>query len=158
MFKRFILILFLLLGNNWVFAEDSKENNVTVKSVKKKKTLSEKKLVIFVTNGDLQIAGMGFGIALSGVKQGADVTIVIGANALKYAFKEGEQNIYFAKERTPRALLEAAIKAGAEVQLCSANTEEMGFDEDDFIKGVKIVISTEIFSKVYEKEVKIISF
>jgi len=156
-FGKIILISFLLLGTGLVFAKESKENNSTKKSVKKK-TLSGKKLVIFVSNGDLQIAGMGFGIALSGVKQGADVTIVIGANALKYAFKEGDQNIYFAKERTPRALLEEALKNGAEVQLCSANTEELGFDEDDFIEGVKVVISTQIFAKVYEDGVRVISF
>jgi len=157
MFGKIVLILFLLLGNILVAGEVSKENNSTQKSVKKK-TLSGKKLVVFVSNGDLQVAGMGFGIALSGVKQGADVTIVIGANALKYAFKEGDQNVYFAKGRTPRALLEAALKSGAEVQLCSANTEEMGLDEDDFIAGVKLVISTEIFAKVYEEGVRVISF
>jgi len=151
------LILFLLLGNILVAGEVSKENNSTQKSVKKK-TLSGKKLVVFVSNGDLQVAGMGLGIALSGVKQGADVTIVIGANALKYAFKEGDQNVYFAKGRTPRALLKEALKSGAEVQLCSANTEEMGLDEDDFIAGVKLVISTEIFAKVYEEGVRVISF
>ncbi len=157
MFGKIVLILFLLLGNILVAGEVSKENNSTQKSVKKK-TLSGKKLVVFVSNGDLQVAGMGLGIALSGVKQGADVTIVIGANALKYAFKEGDQNVYFAKGRTPRALLKEALKSGAEVQLCSANTEEMGLDEDDFIAGVKLVISTEIFAKVYEEGVRVISF
>ena len=154
--------MFLLLSSTVLSAEDkkvlnAKDSNSTKVSVKKK-TLSGKKLVVFVSNGDLQVAGMGFGIALSAVKQGADVTIVIGANALKYAFKEGEQNIYFAKERTPRALLESALKSGAEIQLCTANTNEMGLDEDDFIEGVKMVISTEIFAKVYAENVRVISF
>jgi len=152
-----LLFITLLVGTSLLASEISSENNIT-KSLKKKKTLSEKNLVIFVSNGNLQVVGMGFGIALSGVKQGANVTIVIGANAIKYALKEGDQNIYFAKGRTPRALLKDAIKYGAIVQMCSANTNEMNLDEDDFVDGVKTVISTEIFAKVFDKDTKIISF
>jgi len=162
MLKKMTLMVFLLLNSSLLSAEDKKvfnpkENNSTKINVKKK-TLSGKKLVVFVSNGDLQVAGMGFGIALSAVKQGADVTIVIGANALKYAFREGDQNIYFAKEKTPRVLLKSALKSGANIQLCSANTDEMGLDEDDFIEGIKLVISTEIFRKVYAENVRVISF
>jgi len=156
MFKKIIVVLLLLLTADLVAVEAV--NNSTKTSVKKKKTLSGKNLVVFVSNGDLQVAGMGFGIALSGVKQGANVTIVIGANAIQYALKEGDQNIYFAKKRTPRALIKDAIKHGAMVQMCSANTDEMNLDEDDFIEGVKTVISTQIFEKVFEKDTRVISF
>ena len=61
-------------------------------------------------------------------------------------------------DRTPRQLLEDAVKSGAVIQMCSANTDEMGFDEDDFIEGTKIVISTEIFAKVFEENTRVISF
>jgi len=158
MYKKIILISTLLFMSTYIVASESNDTNSTKTTVKKKKTLSGKKLVVFVSNGDLQIAGMGFGIALSGVHQGADVTIVIGANAIKYVLKDGDQNIYFPKERTPKALLQEALKNGATIQLCSANTDEMGLDEDDFIEGIKVVISTEIFAKVYEPEVRVISF
>jgi len=151
MFKRLSLLIALLFGSAYA---DNQENNTT----QRKKTLSEKGLVIFVNSGNLQQAGMGFGIALSGVKQGANVTIVIGANAIKYALKENNQNIYFAKDRTPRQLITEAIKSGATVQLCSANTEEMGLDEDDFIEGTTVVISTEIFAKVFAEGTQVISF
>ena len=158
MYRKIILLCTLVFVNSLAVAEESKDTHSTKTTLKKKKTLSEKKLVVFVSNGDLEVAGMGFGIALSAVKQGADVTIVIGANALKYALKDGEQNVYFAKERTPRALLEEALKSGASIQLCSANTNVMGMDEDDFIDGAKEVISTEIFAKVFASEAKVISF
>jgi len=155
--RQIILIMVLLFSSN-IFALDVKDSNTTTHKKVKKKTLSDKNLVVFISNGDLQVAGMGLGIALSGVKQGANVTVVIGANAIKYALKEGKQNIYFAKERTPRALLEEMIKAGAEVQLCSANTDEMNLDEEDFVDGVKIVISTQIFAKVFDDNTRVISF
>jgi len=148
MLKRLIVLIAILFSSTYA------ESN----STQRKKTLSEKNLVIFVNSGNLQQAGMGFGIALSGTKQGANVTIVIGADAIKYALKENSQNVYFAKNRTPRALITQAIKSGATVQLCSANTEEMGLDEDDFIEGTTIVISTEIFAKVFEEGTRVISF
>jgi len=148
MLKRLIVLIAILFSSTYA------ESN----STQRKKTLSEKNLVIFVNSGNLQQAGMVFGIALSGTKQGANVTIVIGADAIKYALKENNQNVYFAKNRTPRALITQAIKSGATVQLCSANTEEMGLDEDDFIEGTTIVISTEIFAKVFEEGTRVISF
>ena len=157
MLKVITISIILLLSYSYISAESIKPDTETL-TKKRKKTLSGKKLVVFISSSDLQKAGMGFGIALSGVKQGASVTIVIGADAVKFALKDNEQNIYFAKERTPRELLLEAIKSGATVQMCSANTEQMGLDEDDFIKGVKVVISTEIFAKVFEKETKVISF
>jgi len=156
MFQKIILIVALLFIN-MASAKEPMDNNSSKKSVKKK-TLSGKKLMIVVSSGNLQKAGMGFALALSGVKQGADVTILIGAEALKYALAEGDQNVYFAKSRTPRTLLKDALKSGVNIQLCSANTEAMGWDEEDFIEGVKIVISTQIFAKVFADGTKVISF
>jgi len=155
--RQIILIIVLIFSTN-IFALDVKDSNTTAHETVKKKSLSGKNLVVFISNGDLQVAGMGLGIALSGVKQGANVTVVIGANAIKYALNDGDQNIYFAKGRTPRALLQDIIKAGADVQLCSANTDEMNLDEEDFVEGVKIVISTQIFAKVFEEKTRVISF
>jgi len=156
MIKQIIVGMSLLVGST-LLAQTPKENNST-NVIQKKKTLSDKNLVVFLSNYDLHVAGMGLGMALSAVKQGANVTVVLGANAVKYAFSEGEQNVYFAKKRTPRALLKAIIKGGGEVQLCSANTEEMNLDEEDFIEGIKIVISTEIFAKVFDDNTRVISF
>ena len=155
--RQIILIMMLIFSSN-LFALDVKDSNTTVEKKVKRKSLFGKNLVVFISNGNLQVAGMGLGIALSGVKQGANVTVVIGANAIKYALNDGKQNIYFAKGRTPKALLQDIIKAGAEVQLCSANTDEMNLDEEDFVEGVKIVISTQIFAKVFEEKTRVISF
>jgi len=157
MFQKIVLIVLLLSFSNFASANEAKDKSVS-KSTSKKKTLSGKKLVVFVSSENLQQAGMGFGLVLSAVKQGAEVTLVIGGNAVKYALKEGQQHIYFAKNKTPRMLLESALKSGVNIQLCSANTEEMELDEDDFLDGVKLVISTEIFAKVFEEDSKIISF
>jgi len=78
MFKKIILIVALLFINSAV-ADEAKDHNSS-KIQKKKKTLSGKKLMILVSSGNLQKAGMGFALALSGVKQGAEVTILIGAD------------------------------------------------------------------------------
>jgi len=156
MIKKIIVGISLLVGST-LLAQTPKENNTT-NIEQKKKALSDKNLVVFVSNHDLQIAGMGLGMALSAVKQGANVTVVLGANAVKYALQDGEQNVYFAKKRTLRALLQAIIKGKGVIQLCAANTEEMNLDEEDFIEGVNIVISTEIFAKVFDENTRVISF
>ena len=156
MVKQIIVGISLLVGST-LLAQTPTDSKIT-KVAEKKKTLSNKKLVVFVSNYDLQMAGMGLGMALSAVKQGARVTVVMGADTVKYALAEGEQNVYFAKKRTPRALLKAIIKGGGVVELCSANTENMNLDEEDFIEGVKIVISTEIFAKVFDDNTRVISF
>ncbi len=158
MFKSFVLIIAMLFTNAYGDSKVSVDKNSSKSSTKKRKTLSGKNLVIFVNSKDLQQVGMGLGMALSGTKQGANVTIVLGANAIKYALLEGRQNIYLAKDKTPRELLQSAIKSGATVQLCSANTEEMALDEEEFIKGIKIVISPQIFKKVFEEGTRVISF
>ena len=49
------------------------------------KPLAGKKLVAVVGSGSIEKAGMGMTLGLSATKKGADVTIVIGANAIKYA-------------------------------------------------------------------------
>jgi len=156
MLKKICLVVMLLVVNT-IIVEASVDANITKKNVKKKK-LSGKRLMVVVSSGELKKAGMGFALALSGAKQGAEVTLLIGADAIKYALTDGDQNIYFAKNRTPRKLLKEALKSGVQIQLCSANTEAMGWDEEDFIEGVKIVISTEIFAKVFEEGTRVISF
>ena len=158
MLKIWVTFMIIFLLSNGLVADENNSTKKATTHLKKNKILSGKNLVIVVSSGDLQVAGMGFGLALSGVKQGANVTIVIGANAIKYLLKEGDQNIYFAKGRTPRYLLQSALKSGVEIQVCSANSDEMNLDEDDFIDGVKLVISTEIFTKVFEEGTRVISF
>ncbi len=161
-------ILFISLAlfafNSQIFAKafdlivtPSQEEEVVKKEIPKK-PLTGKKLLIMISSGELEKAGMGFALGLSAAQKGVAVTYVIGAKALNSAKKEGIQNQFLAKKMTHREILEEAMKNGASVEVCYMCAEALGLDEKDFIKGTKIVKSNIIFEKIYEEGVKILSF
>lgn len=122
------------------------------------KPLAGKKLVVTVKTGDVTEAGMGLSLAHSAVKKGAQVTVVLGANAAWYPAKKGGQNIFAAKGKTPREMLTAIIKDGGSVYLCSLCAEYLSFTQDDLIDGVEIVKSIKIWNKLFEEDVRRLSF
>jgi predicted nucleic acid-binding protein len=55
-----------------------------------------KKLLIMISSGELEKAGMGLTLGLSAAKKGISVTYVIGAKALNSAKLSGKQNLFLA--------------------------------------------------------------
>lgn len=122
------------------------------------KPLAGQKLVVTVKSGEVMEAGMGLSLAHSAVKKGAQVTVVLGANAALYPAKKGGQEVFSAKGKTPREMLQAIIKDGGTVYLCSLCAEFQRVEEKDLIDGVKIVKSIKIWEKVFEDGAKSLSF
>jgi len=147
-----ILLAFLALMAITLNASD------TNTSTENKKPLAGKKMVIVISSGEIEKAGMGITLGLSASKKGADVTIVIGANALKFAQVKGDQNKFLAKQLTHREILKKAIKNGANIQICYMCAKALGLTDKDFIEGSKVVKSLEIFNKMYEDGAKVLSF
>jgi len=123
-----------------------------------KNKLLNNKLLIMISSGELEKAGMGLALGLNAAKKGIKVTYIIGAKALNSAKIAGKQNLFLATQMTPRAILQEAISDGAQVQICSMSAEAAGLSEKDFIKGAKIVKSDAIFDKIYADGVKLLSF
>lgn len=117
-----------------------------------------KKLLIMISSGELEKAGMGFTLGLSAAKKGVAVTYVIGAKALNSVKRKGPQNKFIPKMMTHREILKEAIKHGATVEICYMCAKALGLTNKDFIKGSKIVKSKIIFSKMYEKDMRVLSF
>ncbi len=162
-------ILFLLLSiatlqsNSFAKAFDlivtpSHEQEELVKKEMPKKSFAGKKLLIMISSGELEKAGMGFALGLSATKKGIEVTYIIGAKALPSALLKGKQNKFIATDMTHRQILQEAIKEGASVQICSICAQALGLKEADFIKGAKIVKSKAIFETMYSEETKVLSF
>lgn len=70
--------------------------------------LDGKKLVMIIKSADSSEAGMGLSLAYSAVKKGAQVTVVLGANAALYPAKKGAQRIFAARNKIPRDMLKEA--------------------------------------------------
>jgi len=159
-------ILFLLLFSVSLFALEPITITVTSshKSEPEKVEEAEKtssngrKMLIMISSGALEKAGMGYALGLSATSKGISTTIVIGAKALSSAMVKGKQNIFLAKGLTHREILQKAIEKGANVLVCGMCAKALGVGENDFIKGVKIVKSADIFDRMYEEGVKVLSF
>lgn len=122
------------------------------------KPLSGKNMMIIISSGEIEKSGMGMTLGLSAAMKGANVTIVIGANALKFAQIKGDQHKFLAKQLTHREILQKAVKNGANVQICYMCAKALGLTDKDFIKGSKVVKSLKIFNKMYEEGTKVLSF
>lgn len=129
-----------------------------VKKETQKNTFIGKKLLIMISSGELEKAGMGFTLGLNATKRGIQVTYVIGAKALHSARIKGKQNKFLAKGMTHREILQEAIKKGARVQICGMCAKSLGLTNQDFIKGSQIINSKVIFDKMYEDGVKVLNF
>jgi len=122
------------------------------------KPLDGKKLVMVIKSADSSEAGMGLSLAHSAVKKGAQVTIVLGANAALYPAKKGAQRIFAAKNKTPRDMLKEIIADGGTVYLCSLCAKWQDLEPSDLIDGVEIVTSIKIWNKLYEEDAKSLTF
>ena len=129
-----------------------------VKEEVKLKPLSGKNMLIMISSGELEKAGMGLALGLSAAQKGVSVTIVLGAKALSSAKVSGKQNKFIAKDMTHRELLQEAIKSGAKVEICFICAEALGLTQKDFIEGATIVKSDTIFDAMYQKDTKVLSF
>lgn len=146
-----IILMFIALLVMSLNAADTSDIGLT-------KPLENKKMVILVSSGEIEKAGMGITLGLSAAKKGAKVTIVLGANALKFALKKGDQNVFLAKKLTHREILQKAITNGAQLQICYMCATALGLTDKDFINGANIVKSIKIFNKIYEDGSKVLSF
>ncbi len=122
------------------------------------KPLLDKKLLVVVSSGEIEKAGMGLTLGLSAAKKGAKVSFVLGAKALSFAKEQGKQHTFLAKGMTPRAILQEAQKHHATIMICGMCAKALGLGEKDFIEGTKIVTSKTIFKTMYEEGMKTLSF
>lgn len=163
---KYILVLIMILFSlpNQLLAD--KPFTIVVKPTleepksleKEKKNTADKNMVIVVSSGDMQKAGMGFSLGSSAAKKGIKTTIMIGAKALAFAKSKGKQNLYLAKQMTHRDILKEAIENGAHVELCFMSVEASGLVESDFIDGAEIVNSQALFDTMYIEGTKVLSF
>jgi len=122
------------------------------------KPFKNKKLVILITSSSINEAGMGIALAQSAKKEGAEVTIILGANTIYYAAKIGVQEFFPPNNKYPRQMLKDFIAAGGTVYLYALYTDFRGLKTENLIKGVKIVKSIKILNKLFEEGVKSLSF
>ncbi|NKQ40165.1 MAG: DsrE family protein [Sulfurovum sp.] len=97
-----------------------------------------KKVVITLTSGDIMASGIGTALGLGAAKGGAEVTVIIGANSLKYVTKDGWAPEFPAKKKTIKEILQKMVEAGTKIFVCGMCAKVNGLAQSDFIKGAVI--------------------
>lgn len=113
-----------------------------------------KKAVITLASGDLMASGLGTALGLGMVKNGADVTVIIGANALKYVTKNGWSPKFPAKKKTIKEILKTMVKSGAKILVCGMCAKANGLVQSDFIEGALISKPTPILDAMLDDNSK----
>ncbi len=122
------------------------------------KPLKGEKLVVIIKTGDVTEAGMGLALAHSAVKKGAKVTVVLGANGALYPAVKGGQQIFAAKKKTPKEMLTAIMADGGAVYICKTCAVFHGLEKKDFISGIQIAPSLQIFNAMFEDGARVMSY
>lgn len=118
------------------------------------KTYEGKKMVVTLASGDLMASGLGTALALGAAKNGAEVTVVISANSLKYVTKGGWAQKFPAKKKSIRQILEKMVDNGANILVCSMCAKFNGVTQDKLIKGALIAKLTPILDAMLDFDAK----
>lgn len=120
--------------------------------------LAGKKLVVYITSDDTRQAGLGMFTARMAARAGANVTVILGADSLTFARKDGRQEKFVAIDETPRDILKSVVGFGGRVLICKICVPVLGLEEGDFIDDVQVVTMRDIFGSLFEDGVKTLSF
>ncbi|OPX27725.1 MAG: hypothetical protein B1H07_00755 [Campylobacteraceae bacterium 4484_166] len=109
---------------------------------------------ISVKTKKLMSSGLGTALAWGASKEGAKVTVVIGANSLKYVTKDGWAPKFPAKKKTIKEILKKMVESGADILVCGMCAKVNGLKQSDFIKGAKISMPPPILKAMLDKDAK----
>jgi len=118
------------------------------------KPFSGKKLVVTLASGDLMASGLGTALALGSAKNGAKVTVIIGANSLKYVTKGGWAPKFPAKKKSIKQILKLLVKNGADILICGMCAKSNGLSQSDFIDGAMISMPPPILKAMLDDDAK----
>jgi predicted peroxiredoxin len=118
------------------------------------KPFKGKKMVVTLASGDLMASGLGTALAWGAAKSGAEVTVIIGANSLKYVTKGGWGPKFPAKKKSIKTILKRMVDTGAEILICGMCAKVNGLSQSDFIDGAIISMPPPILNAMLDPEAK----
>jgi len=116
-----------------------------------------KNVVIILSSGDDIQAGAGLIMAKMAAANGANVTVYVAANAVKYATKDSFHR-FAPKNTTHRELLETVIKNGGTVNICGLCPKWLHLKNEDFIKGTSFSGSLDVFDASFAENTLTLTF
>lgn len=116
-----------------------------------------KNIVIILSSDDDIQAGAGLIMAKMAAMNKANVTVYVAATAVKYATKDSFHR-FAPKDTTHREMLEAIIKNGGTVKVCSLCPSWLNLETDDFIEGTSFSGALDVFDAAFAENTLTLTF
>lgn len=116
-----------------------------------------KNVVIILSSGNDIQAGAGLIMAKMAAINGANVTVYVAADAVKYATKSSFHR-FAPKKTTHRELLETVIKNGGKVNICGLCPKWLNLKKTDFIDGSSFSGSLDVFDASFAADTLTLTF
>lgn len=116
------------------------------------------KLLTILSTAEEETQMMALVLTNQAVQQGADVTILLCGQAGYLATDEGPSRSFAPIDRSPRDLLRALLRQGADVRICAIFLPNRDLHEDALAEGVSVARPPEITRLMLEPKTRLLSF
>ena len=112
----------------------------------------KRKLVVVITNGlDNERSSVAWSIANGGINSGLDVSVFLVSSGVDWVRKGAAERAHLNPEDpTMKDMIQYVIDSGCSIGICPPCAKVRGYEESDFLDGVRIVGSTAIHDPVKE--------
>ncbi|WP_169940706.1 DsrE family protein [Campylobacter sp. RM15925] len=117
-----------------------------------------KGLNVMLTASDTQTQMMAMVLSTKTLEQKKDVRIVLCSEAGDLALKESKSEPQKPLNKSPKDLLQGAIKNGASVKVCPLYLPNKGLDKSALIEGVEVASPDEVAKSLLDGEYKNLSY
>ncbi|AXX92663.1 hypothetical protein CPU12_02225 [Malaciobacter molluscorum LMG 25693] len=135
----FSVIVFFILGSH-LYADNIKGLNV------------------LVTSKDSQTQMMSMVLSMMSLKQKKDVNIVLCSDGGNLALKNFKGEVLKPMNKTPKMMLQALIKKGANVKVCPLFLPNKNMKESDLIQNVLVAKPMEVAKLLLKDDFKNLTF
>lgn len=107
---------------------------------------------VSITSPDINQVGMMMEMANAALKTDRQSTVVLGADGFRNALREGPQNVFAGRDKTPRQMLTEYMEAGGKVHVCGLCLNMYGIEKSDLIDGVELTNGGKVLDAMFETE------
>ncbi len=119
---------------------------------------SAKGLNVTLTADDAQTQLMAMVLSMKTIQQNKKVHMVLCSSAGELAIKNAKSPKLKPIDKSPKMLLQAIIKKGADVKVCPLYLPNAGKNKSELIKGVTVAKPDEVAAQLLNKDFKNLSY
>jgi predicted peroxiredoxin len=115
-------------------------------------------LLVTVTSADAQNQGIALVLAGQAMEQKARVRVLLCADGGQLAVKAKESVALKPRNVSPKEMLQALIKKGAQVEVCALFLPNSDLKQTDLIDGIGVAKPNEVATTLLQPNAKVLTF